>query len=656
MKDPFQRIFPYLGVVIFLLLIGLFWKNYNRPYLEYQKDFRKHLSQKGGGTAKPVEFQFGIRQRWVKELDAADRCETCHLGVEDPRLQDAPPPFSTHPDADRHPFEKFGCTVCHGGQGRATPLAAAHGPVENWNQAIYHEDFMENSCALCHGDNVGDHAPVFSNGKFIFDEVGCRGCHKVKGLERTRVGPPLDAMGKRVKADWLYRWLLKPRRYLPRAKMPDYRFTEQEAADIAGFLLRDAKAQAVEIIGSPERGKKIFLDSRCVGCHTVEGRGGDIGPELAKISSKAYAQRLIQDIKNPHKLWDDSKMPIYGFADAEISDLVKFMKEDYVDLELDEEQAARQIQLVGNADRDSGKELIEKYGCTGCHSNIDGVQDRGEIGVELTAIGTIHISRLEFGEIKVSPKERTVPNWLYNKMINPRLFKPGLKMPDFSFNNLDVEAVTTYLLSLKAEEVPAAYFLPLGEPPSTYAPQGEFGKILNKYRCLVCHKINGKGGKMANDLSQEGSRVKREWLQKFMQAPDTIRPILVERMPPFKILDAEVEAVNAYFRTTLVDDRVGDLASKVAEMPLGDPKIILAGRELYYKKYACNACHQIHLKGGLIGPDLTKAGQRLRTEWVVYYLYDPKAFVTKSVEPVYRLTNEEIEDLTAFLVNPKEEK
>jgi cbb3-type cytochrome oxidase cytochrome c subunit len=592
----------------------------------------------------------------VKELNATDRCESCHLGVEDPRFQDAPQPFNTHPDADQHPFENFGCTVCHGGQGRATPLAAAHGPVENWNQAIYHEDFMENSCSLCHGNNIGDQAPVLSKGIFIFDEDGCRGCHKVRGKDRTRVGPPLGEMGIRVKTDWLYRWLLKPRRYLPRAKMPDYRFSEQEAADIAGFLLQGAKAESVDVKGSPERGKKIFLDSRCVSCHSVEGRGGDIGPELAKISSKAIAQRLIQVIKNPHELWDDSKMPIYGFADADINDLVEFMKEDYIDLELDEQQAARQIQRVGKANSDGGKELIEEYGCAGCHNKIDGVQDRGEIGAELTSIGAIHISLLEFGEIKVSPKDRTVPNWLYNKMINPRLFKPGLKMPDFSFNDLDAEAVTTYLLSLKAEEVPAAYFLPLGEPLSTHAPQGEFGKILNKYRCLVCHKINGRGGQMANDLSQEGSRVKREWLQKFMQAPDTIRPILVERMPPFKILDAEVEALNAYFRTTLMDDRVEDLAGRVAEMPLGDPNSILAGRKLFYVKYACNACHQIHLKGGLIGPDLTKAGQRLRTEWVVYYLHDPKAFVTKSVEPVYRLTNEEIEGLAAFLVTSKEEK
>ena len=80
------------------------------------------------------------------------------------------------------------------------------------------------------------------------------------------------------------------------------------------------------------------------------------------------------------------------------------------------------------------------------------------------------------------------------------------------------------------------------------------------------------------------------------------------------------------------------------------------GKKFYYEKYACNACHQVDLKGGLIGPDLTKVGQRLKPEWIVYYLYNPKAFVINSVEPVYKLTDREIESLTAFLINHKEEK
>ncbi|MGW8303979.1 MAG: c-type cytochrome, partial [Desulfobacterales bacterium] len=477
-----------------------------------------------------------------------------------------------------------------------------------------------------------------------------------KGTKRIRVAMPLNDMAQSVKPDWLYRWLRNPKAYLPRTRMPNFRFSKQEAADIAGFLLKGPKSTEVWSKGSYKKGKTLFLESRCVTCHTVEGKGGDLAPELSKISSKLYPERIFRIIKNPHKLWSRSQMPIFGFSDESDQNIVKFFVEEYIDLDLDEKEAAKEIQLVGKADPAKGQELIEKYGCTGCHTKIKGVKDRGEIGPELTSIGSVHIHHLDFGDIKVPLPNRTVPNWLYNKVLNPRLFKAGLKMPDFSLNKSDAQAVTTYLLSLKTEDTPASYYLALGGPPSKYAPQGAFGKILDKYRCLVCHKINGKGGELAPDLSQEGSRVKKNWLEHFMKAPDTIRPTLPERMTVFKIQDSEDEDLYAYFRTTLVDDRVENLTERVSEMALNDPEVIHLGKKLYYEKYACNACHQIHLKGGLIGPDFTKVGQRLRPEWIVYYLYNPKAFVVHSVEPVYKLTDRDVEALAAFLINQKEGK
>jgi cytochrome c551/c552 len=216
-------------MVVFSFFVWQLWKDYNRPYLSYQKEFRELLIKEGGGEPEVADFQFGVRQRWIEKLNQVDRCETCHLGVEDQRFEDAPQPFKTHPDADMHIFEKFGCTVCHGGQGLATSVEDAHGPTENWNRAIYHENFMQNSCSFCHGDFIRDEAPVLSKGRRMFTEYGCRGCHKVRWKERVKVGPPLKRIGEKVKVDWLYRWLRDPKAYLPLAKMPSFRLSEQEA-------------------------------------------------------------------------------------------------------------------------------------------------------------------------------------------------------------------------------------------------------------------------------------------------------------------------------------------------------------------------------------------------------------------------------------------
>jgi cbb3-type cytochrome oxidase cytochrome c subunit len=646
-----KHVFVVLSMLILLFFFWQIGKDYNRPYLSYQKKYKELLSKTGEGEPELAAFQLGARQQWIADLGRVDRCETCHLGTEDPRFQNAAQPFRTHPDADSHPFEKFGCTVCHGGQGLATSVGDAHGPTGNWSMAIYHENFLQKSCSLCHGETIGESAPVLARGKEIFYEYGCRGCHKVEGKERKKIGPPIRKIGGKVRVDWLFRWLRDPRGYLPKAKMPEFLLSDQEAADIA-LLLIPQQGKPGAAAGSAERGRLLFNEIRCVTCHAVDGKGGNIGPDLAKVGSKLRPDWLQQWLRNPQEIMPETRMPTYNLKEQDVRDLAAFLLGEYMDLDVDENLVSRNVKAVEKGNVRNGKILIEKYGCTGCHE-IEGVEDRGETGSELTRIGDIHISRLDFGDVEVPWKWRTVPNWLYNKMRKPRLFKNDLKMPDYRFSDEEATAVTTYLLSLTAETVPSQYVNPLGERPSDYNPQGDFGKVLEKYRCLVCHRIRGKGGTLAPDLSQEGSRVRKEWFVNYMKKPDTIRPILVERMIRLNIPDADIQTLDAYFRTTLVDSRVDNLAGVVKGMHLGNPETISKGRTLYFEKYACDACHQINLKGGTVGPDLTNAGKRLRPEWVVQWLRNPKTFLKRSVEPVYDFRPEEIEELTAFLVSPK---
>lgn len=646
-----KRTFVVLSLLILLFFFWQIGKDYNRPYLSSQKKFKELLAKEGEGEPELAAFPLGARQRWIVALNRVDRCETCHLGVEDPRFRNAGGPFRTHPDADSHPIESFGCTVCHGGQGLATSVEDAHGPTKNWNEAIYHENFLQKSCSLCHGETIGESAPVLARGKEIFYEYGCRGCHKVEGKERKKLGPSIRKIGGKVRVDWLFRWLRDPRGYLPKAKMPEFLLSDQEAADIALLLVPQGTSDKAAS-GSVVRGRLLFNELRCVTCHAVEGKGGNIGPDLSKVGSKLRPEWLLKWLRDPQEIMPETRMPVFNFKEQEVRDLAAFLLEEYKDLEVDEDLASRNVKAVGKGNVRNGKALIDKYGCTGCHE-IEGVEDRGENGSELTRIGDIHISRLEFGEVEIPRKWRTIPNWLYNKIRKPRLFKPDLKMPDYHFSDEQAEAVTTYLLSLTAEKVPAQYNLPLGERPSDYNPQGDFGKVLEKYRCLVCHRIRGKGGTLAPDLSQEGSRVRKEWFVNYMKKPDTIRPILAERMIQLKIPDAEIQILDSYFRTTLVDDRVENLAGAVRGMHLRDPEAISKGRTLYFEKYGCDACHQINLIGGTIGPDLTNAGKRLRPEWVVQWLRNPKTFLKRSVEPVYAFPPKEIEDLTAFLLSPK---
>ena len=117
----------------------------------------------------------GVRQILLPELNRVDSCSTCHLGVEDPSYGGYPQPLAYHPLHEQHPFEKFGCTVCHRGQGRATTSADAHGNVSHWDQPMLPLRFIQASCGQCHEAADNPAAPQLARGQQVFESSGCRG-------------------------------------------------------------------------------------------------------------------------------------------------------------------------------------------------------------------------------------------------------------------------------------------------------------------------------------------------------------------------------------------------------------------------------------------------------------------------------------------------
>ena len=83
-------------------------------------------------------FSIDIKQIHLADIDLVDRCESCHLGIREPvtisKTDLGEAVFASHPNPDLfkiHDPERFGCTSCHNGNGRATSsVAKAHGNVQ----------------------------------------------------------------------------------------------------------------------------------------------------------------------------------------------------------------------------------------------------------------------------------------------------------------------------------------------------------------------------------------------------------------------------------------------------------------------------------------------------------------------------------------------
>src|SRR5207302_2723957 len=140
----------------------------------------------------------------VNEFGIVDRCEVCHLGAREPlviKASDMAPggpgkkpddlanAFVSHPRKELlqiHNPEKFGCSACHGGNGRATTSAVkAHGLNPFWLHPLFHKENTEAGCQMCHAnDRVTQGADTLNLGKDFVDQRGCMGCHRMEAFDR----------------------------------------------------------------------------------------------------------------------------------------------------------------------------------------------------------------------------------------------------------------------------------------------------------------------------------------------------------------------------------------------------------------------------------------------------------------------------------------
>jgi ubiquinol-cytochrome c reductase cytochrome b subunit len=96
---------------------------------------------------------------------------------------------------------------------------------------------------------------------------------------------------------------------------------------------------------------------------------------------------------------------------------------------------------------------------------------------------------------------------------------------------------------------------------------------------------------------------------------------------------------------------MGVSLKEIYSLPSPDPAVV-RGKELY-SGLGCVGCHRIHDQGGTVGPDLSFVGQNRDREWLIHHFLDPQALVPGSMMPAYPLPEDELEDLTAYMLSLK---
>ncbi|MCG8343644.1 MAG: c-type cytochrome [Chlorobiales bacterium] len=645
-----------------------------------------------------------IRQIHISDVGKADRCISCHAGIESSYKLSEKQPFTRHPASfiflENHPVSEYGCTFCHQGQGRATTSPnKAHGWVDHWTEPMLRGSMTQSSCISCHGDIEGLRGAEFiSKGSKLIKKYGCYGCHMIPGYEELReIGPVLAEAGTKVNYSWAVNWLQDPKTYYEAARMPKFFFSKGEAESITDYLFSMTGTTRHDTLYTDddidwdlaEKGKAIWRQSRCNICHTTNGKGGNHteihAPDLTKVGSKVTKEWLFNWIRDPKKYFPETKMPRYRFNDQELAALVEYVVSEFQDWDFEPEY--EEAVPIKAESIEKGKALVEKYGCFGCHklkgmeemqdiapqlrragTTIEGAVSTDKIGAELSSIGSKPIELLDFGKMKGKiPHERL--SYVKQKLRAPRSYRDDLRMPDYRLNEDELGAVSSVLLGFTDVSRPVRYKVlayreieRLEGESERHILSGDFEKLEKDIKCLNCHKIGNHGYNYAPDLAIAGSKLQEGWVRKFLKQPDIIRPML-KQMPRFNLdkqdgmiqgnlADSEIETVMSFFRSDLVSD---DIPVSLPELvDNGTVDQVLEGKRLYDKK-GCVACHQIGNAGGSVGPNLSFVGDRLTAGFIFKYLEDPQRYNPENVEPNLGFTERERVYLTRYLMSLKQE-
>jgi mono/diheme cytochrome c family protein len=652
---PLRRLFAATSVLFLAVLAVSPAKSALSSYRSAQRQYRRLGMGRARSLKEAREYQqrpVAIQQVWLRDFEGrVDRCTTCHLGAGDKLMKGAPEPLRFHVQTAHTPdgFDRFGCTSCHGGQGPATSREEAHGTAADAGPPMTPAAYLEAGCGRCHASQMVAEAPILSRGRALLDRSGCYACHAVRGQEGFRSqAPPLTCLSMKTGGAWVKLWLKGPRAVDPNATMPNFHLTDEEIEQLSHYLFNQPVpwnlAQAVrsaeaEPAGDAANGKKLFSEARCISCHTVEGKGNGSAPELSKVASSVTRGWLLAFLRDPHAFSPRTKMPRYHFSDAESRDVVAYIEDELRDFD-----APKDLLVpvrVNQTLAEKGEKLFRLAGCFACHTEPAGSEEK--FGPELNGIGDKKAASLDFGRRTDLP--RTLPAWLATKIDSPRSFAQGLRMPSYEFGEDDRRAVVTALLSLGSQPVPEPYRF---APPRAAAlvPGGPVGALIDRYRCLSCHRFGEEGGDISTaPLTYEGSKVQRAWLIDYLTLSYSLRPILEERMPVLRMPREEATQLADAFESFYLDPRIHDDPFAGRPASDADPE---EGHKLY-NGLGCKGCHIIGSVGGYYGPPLTDTGKRLKNGWVFAWLKGPQRWRADVRCPDYGLTDTDALRLTAYL-------
>jgi len=483
------------------------------------------------------DFNYTIlgHQISVNQTGVVDRCEICHLGTREPltikasdmapggpgkRPDDLARAFVSHPRKELlqiHDPQKFGCSACHGGNGRATTsVEKGHGRHKFWLHPLFHKENTEAGCQMCHAnDRVTQGADTLNLAKDLFYQRGCVGCHRMEAFDREA-----DALSNtRQQISQLQDQIGANER---QAKL-DTDASATATDDVEGQrLLAHAESLRVQNSQLAARIDELNLQTRY-----LQQDQKKVGPNLKDVRLKLRKDWIPAWLKDPQAFRPGTKMPTFwrfhldgAEGEEDLKGVAAYLWQNSFD---------GKVPAQAQGDKTKGKELFESRGCLACHSIGQGEsQMGGTFAANLSRVGEksnydyvvrwIYNPRERWAPYCPKEKRDLTPDD-YAKHNRPFFFDNELHstcpndgaelqvqnmtvMPNLRLSEQDARDVASYLFSLSAPQ--SSDDVSFMDDPKL-AEQGK--AEIKQYGCAGCHEIKGfeEEQRIGKELTTEGA-------------------------------------------------------------------------------------------------------------------------------------------------------
>ena len=311
------------------------------------------------------------------------------------------------------------------------------------------------------------------------------------------------------------------------------------------LLLLSVRAQPVVAPAqNPLAGSRVFGSKGCSNCHSLNGVGGKIGPDLARIGENRSFSDLAAAMWNhlPQMVAEAKKRDIAfpSLSAPEAGDLVAFL--------------FTQNYFNSSGNIDSGKKLFTNKNCILCH------QIRGVGGVSGPSLDGVAQS--------VSPIDIAAAMWNHGPAMAETMANRGVRRPTLSASEL--RDLIAYLKSVEPKRAPSQASIIPGRIDEGRA-------LFGQKQCIKCHNFQGGGGNVGPDLGKRG--LHRD-LFEFAAAMWNKAPAMLHQM---KLRNVTVPALNGA--------EMADIVAYLRSFQyFGGPGNAARGRQLLADKQ-CIKCH-----------------------------------------------------------------